>query len=214
MNSLLRWFVTLDFLKKLLRLNVLHILKLDVSGIPQSWIHAEDATKHYAEGSVAWTLGPPIAVMRGGISRLTGQQSVIELHSIIATKGSSRINLFEVIPAITKVKLYKRDQGMCAYCASVVYETDAEAEHIVPASKGGHYSWMNLVIACRACNQKKGNRLPENAGMSLMYAPYIPSLYEDMILKGRNILADQMEFLAANLPKNSRLLNARPDESD
>jgi hypothetical protein len=64
---------------------------------------------------------------------------------------------------------------------------------------------MNLVISCRQCNQKKGNRSPEKAGMSLIYAPYIPSLYEDMILKGRNILADQMEFLAANLPKNSRL---------
>ena len=42
--------------------------------------------------------------------------------------------------------------------------------------------------------------------MGLLYAPYLPSLYEDMILKGRNILADQMDFLAANLPKNSRLL--------
>jgi hypothetical protein len=185
---------------------VLHILKLDVGGIPQSWINAEEATKHYAEGSIAWTLGKPVAVMRGGISRLSGKQSVIELHSIIATKGSSRINLFEVIPSITKAKLYKRDQGLCAYCASLINESEAEAEHITPSSKGGCYSWMNLVISCRACNQKKGNRSPENAGMSLIYAPYIPSLYEDMILKGRNILADQMEFLAANLPKNSRLL--------
>jgi hypothetical protein len=42
--------------------------------------------------------------------------------------------------------------------------------------------------------------------MGLLYTPYLPSLYEDMILKGRNILADQMDFLAANLPKNSRLL--------
>jgi hypothetical protein len=29
-----------------------------------------------------------------------------------------------------------------------------------------------------------------------------------MILKGRNILADQMEFLSANLPKNSRVLSS------
>jgi hypothetical protein len=144
--------------------------------------------------------------MRGGISRNTGKQSLIELHSIFATKGAARINLFEVIPAITKSKLYRRDQGFCAYCADHVSELDSEAEHIIPASRGGSYSWMNLVISCRACNQKKGNRTPERAGMSLMYAPYIPSLYEDMILKGRNILADQMEFLTANLPKNSRLI--------
>ena len=186
---------------------MLHILKLDVGGVPQSWVNAEEATKHYAEGSIAWTLGKPIAVMRGGISRQSGKQSIIELHSIIATKGSSRINLFEVTPAITKSKLYRRDQGVCAYCSSIIAESEAEAEHIIPASRGGDYSWMNLVISCRQCNQIKGNRSPEKAGMSLIYAPYVPSLYEDMILKGRNILADQMEFLAANLPKNSRLLN-------
>ena len=185
---------------------MLHILKLDVGGIPQSWVNAEEATKHYAEGSIAWTLGKPIAVMRGGISRQSGKQSIIELHSIIATKGSSRINQFDIIPAITKNKLYRRDRGICAYCSHSITEGEAEAEHIIPASRGGGYSWMNLVISCRQCNQKKGNRSPEKAGMSLIYAPYVPSLYEDMILKGRNILADQMEFLAANLPKTSRLL--------
>ena len=98
---------------------MLHILKLDVGGIPQSWVNAEEATKHYAEGSIAWTLGKPIAVMRGGISRQSGKQSIIELHSIIATKGSSRINQFDIIPAITKNKLYRRDRGICAYCSHI-----------------------------------------------------------------------------------------------
>ena len=41
--------------------------------------------------------------------------------------------------------------------------------------------------------------------MSLMYLPYVPSLHEDMILRGRRILADQMEFLQLHLPKTSRL---------
>jgi hypothetical protein len=153
-----------------------------------------------------WTLGDPIAVMRGGISRATGKQSIIELHSIVAVKGSARINLFDVVPSITKRKLYRRDRGLCAYCGERITENDAEAEHITPNSRGGKYTWMNLVISCRPCNQRKGNRTPETANMSLLYAPYMPSLYEDMILKGRNILADQMDFLAANLPKNSRLL--------
>jgi hypothetical protein len=185
---------------------VLSILKLDAGGIPQCWINAEEATKQYADQSVLWTLGDPIAVMRGGISRATGKQSIIELHSIVAVKGSARINLFDVVPGITKRKLYRRDRGLCAYCGERITENDAEAEHIIPNSRGGKYTWMNLVISCRPCNQRKGNRTPETANMSLLYAPYMPSLYEDMILKGRNILADQMDFLAANLPKNSRLL--------
>jgi hypothetical protein len=33
----------------------------------------------------------------------------------------------------------------------------------------------------------------------------VPSLHEDMILRGRRILADQMEFLLASVPRNSRL---------
>jgi hypothetical protein len=109
--------------------------------------------------------------MRGGFSRLTGKQSLIELHSIIATKGSSRINLFDVIPAITKSKLYKRDQGFCAYCGDKTSEAEAEAEHVIPSSKGGKYCWMNLVVSCRFCNQKKGNRTPENAGLTFVVCP-------------------------------------------
>jgi hypothetical protein len=35
--------------------------------------------------------------------------------------------------------------------------------------------------------------------------PYVPSLHEDMILRGRRILADQMEFLLAGVPRGSRL---------
>ena len=41
--------------------------------------------------------------------------------------------------------------------------------------------------------------------MGLLYLPYVPSLHEDMILRGRRILADQMDFLLASVPKYSRL---------
>ncbi|MDO9612115.1 MAG: HNH endonuclease, partial [Serpentinimonas sp.] len=50
-----------------------------------------------------------------------------------------------------------------------------------------------------------GNRTPEQARMPLLYTPYVPSLWEDFILRNRRILADQMEFLAARLPRHSRL---------
>ena len=75
---------------------MLSILKLDAGGIPQGWVNAEEATKHYADKSVLWTLGDPIMKMRGGISRASGLQSVIELHSIIAIKGSG----LEVDPSV------------------------------------------------------------------------------------------------------------------
>ena len=50
-------------------------------------------------------------------------------------------------------------------------------------------------------------RTPEQAHMPLLYAPYVPSLWEDFILRNRRILADQMEFLMAHVPRTSRLLS-------
>ena len=75
----------------------------------------------------------------------------------------------------------------------------------MPVSRRGLDTWMNCITACRACNGRKGNRLPEEADMSLMYLPYVPSLHEDMILRGRRILADQMEFLLASVPRAAAL---------
>jgi hypothetical protein len=63
-----------------------------------------------------------------------------------------------------------------------------------------------MVTACKDCNAYKGSRTPEEAGMPLYYLPYAPNLYEARILDGRNILADQMEFLLAGVPQGSRVL--------
>jgi hypothetical protein len=41
--------------------------------------------------------------------------------------------------------------------------------------------------------------------MPLLYLPYVPNRHEHMILQNRRILADQMEYLMARVPKHSRL---------
>ena len=98
-----------------------------------------------------------------------------------------------------------RDRHVCAYCGSQLAVEHLTREHIRPTSRGGQDTWMNCITACRACNGRKGNRLPEETNMSLLYLPYVPNLHEDMILRGRRILADQMEFLLASVPRHSRL---------
>jgi 5-methylcytosine-specific restriction endonuclease McrA len=94
---------------------------------------------------------------------------------------------------------------VCAYCGGHFHETELTREHITPLAQRGRDHWMNVVTACRACNHRKSDRTPEQARMPLLYAPYVPSLWEDFILRNRRILADQMEFLMAHLPRNSRL---------
>ena len=183
----------------------MEVLQLDVSGRPQAWISPREAAILYASDGVAWTLGNAVHVLRGGIQRTTGLQSRIEVHPIIAVRGAIPSRAWRVTPALSNPKLFARDRQVCAYCGHRFALDELTREHIVPTSRGGHDSWMNCITACRPCNGHKGNRLPEEARMGLLYLPYVPSLHEDMILRGRRILADQMEFLLASVPRTSRL---------
>ena len=159
----------------------------------------------YASDGVAWTLGDAFYVLRGGVQRRTGLQSRIEVHPIIAVRGAIPSRAWRQSPALSNPKLFVRDRHVCAYCGGHFHADDLTREHIIPTSRGGPDTWMNCITACRTCNGNKGSRLPEEARMSLLYLPYVPSLHEDMILRGRRILTDQMEFLLASVPRHSRL---------
>ena len=181
------------------------VLQLDISGRPQAWMTVKEAAVLYASNAIAWTLGDAFHVMRGGMQRSTGLQSCIELHPIIAVRGAIPSRAWRTTPALTNPKLFARDRHVCAYCGHRCPFDELTREHIIPVSRGGQDTWMNCITACRGCNGHKGNRLPEEARMSLLYLPYTPSLHEDMILRGRRIVADQMEFLLASVPRTSRL---------
>ncbi|MCW7541742.1 HNH endonuclease [Aquabacterium sp. A7-Y] len=183
-----------------------HVLQLDIQGTPQAWISPEQAAVHHATGSVAWVDGAgPLRLLRGGWNVAAGRQSQIEVYPIIALAGAPRINLFDVVPAFSKRKLLRRDRLTCAYCGQRFEERELQCEHILPESRGGPWSWMNLVAACAACNGRKADRTPEEAGMPLLYLPYVPSRFEDFLLQGRHIRADVHDWLASRLPKGSRL---------
>lgn len=181
------------------------VLKLSAQGLPQSWISLEQAVIHYAADEVRWEMGAEVAVFRGGHNAWTGEQSIIAVNSIIGTKGVPKINPFNVRPMLTNSKLFARDRNICAYCGERFDELDLTREHITPFAQRGIDTWMNVVTACRPCNHRKSHRTPEQAGMPLLYTPYVPSLWEDFILRNRRILADQMEFLVAHVPRTSRL---------
>jgi 5-methylcytosine-specific restriction endonuclease McrA len=183
-----------------------HILALDVAGAPHRWISVRDAAHYYATDMVAWAIGTNEFLLRGGTQRSTGMRSQIRASSIIAIKGKDFIvRHFDRVPTLTKEMLLARDRYVCAYCAQRFRFDELDMEHIVPSSKGGADSWMNLVTACKACNRRKANRTPDTAGMKLHYVPYIPNRYEAFILRNRKILTDQMEFLLLGVPKSSRV---------
>ena len=150
-------------------------------------------------------MGAHGAPFPGGHNAMTGEQAIIVCNSISGPKGVPKINPFELKPGLTNSKLFVRDRNVCAYCGQHFHEEDLTREHIIPFAQKGIDTWMNVVTACRACNHRKSSRTPEQAGMPLIYTPYVPSLWEDFILRNRRILADQLEFLMAHIPKTSRL---------
>lgn len=182
------------------------ILALDVAGTPVRWIDFETAAAYYATGKVSWELGDQKTVLHGGTNRLTGLRSELELSTIIAIEGPRwrRRNRGERVP-LSRAMLFTRDRHVCAYCGGQFATSQLEMEHVTPRSVGGTSIWQNLVSACRACNQRKGNRTPEQAGMPLVFVPYVPNRHEAFILANRRILADQMSFLLAGVPRHSRL---------
>jgi 5-methylcytosine-specific restriction endonuclease McrA len=180
------------------------VLSLDAGGRILDWISWQDAACLYARRAVAWTLGDPCLTIHGGF-RNDGEQSVIELHPIVASRGHCRAGAIDPSPALTNVALFARDRHLCMYCGNHYSRGELTRDHVLPLSRGGKDIWVNVVTACLACNIRKGGRTPQQAGMPLLAVPYRPSWVEHLILSNRNILADQMEFLVHHLPKNRRM---------
>ena len=83
---------------------------------------------------------------------------------------------------------------------------DLSRDHIRPFSQGGRDTWNNVATACRRCNNAKASRTPEQAKMQLIAVPFTPTYAEYIFLKGRRVLADQMQYLLAHFPRSSPLL--------
>ena len=78
-------------------------------------------------------------------------------------------------------------------------------DHVYPINIGGSDTWSNVVTACRRCNNHKGGGTVDQAGMQLIAIPFVPTYAEYIYLKGRRVLADQMEFLLGHFPRTSPL---------
>ena len=180
----------------------MQILGLDVAGHPRKWLSVNDAITYHAKGQVAWSLGETVFRARGGFQN-SGVQSIIETSGIISIR-SDKFNMSDRnVPMSNKI-LFGRDRHTCAYCGLTFKDHQLSRDHIVPRSKGGLDMWMNVVCACKWCNNKKDDMTPDRANMPLLFLPYQPVFSEKLLLENRNILGDQMEFLQQSLPKNSR----------
>lgn len=177
------------------------LLALDAHGRVLDWISWQQAVCLYSRDAVAWTLGDPCLHVHGGTNRASGLRSELSLHPIIAARGHARTRAIAPTPHLSNPALFARDHSLCLYCGQRFSRSQLTRDHVVPLSRGGADCWENVVSACGHCNARKADRSPAQARMPLLAVPYRPSWVEHLILCNRHILADQMAFLAAQLPR-------------
>ena len=181
------------------------ILRLNKAGQAMQWIDIENAACLYAKNQIIWTYGEQSFRLHGGIARITGKQSILDIASVIATGGVISAKELRT-PQLCNISLFRRDCNLCMYCGKAFKRAMLTREHILPRSRGGKDRWENCVTACKSCNNHKGCRTPEEAGMKLIAIPFKPNKSEYLALANRSILADQMAFLTRSFSKNMRNL--------
>ena len=91
--------------------------------------------------------------------------SVVRLTHYVDVRGRQRRS------SSKRNRILARDGHRCQYCGKKGTAFDLTIDHILPGSRGGTTSPENLVAACFACNQRKGDRTPEEARMPLLKNP-------------------------------------------
>lgn len=116
------------------------------------------------------------------------------------------IRIFQYVKAYGRFLRYsnkgvwERDDYTCQYCCKKIEsKTDVSADHVIPRSQGGRETYENMVTACMACNRRKGNQTPQQAGMRLARRPFKPSMSKRMAHVAREVkqlLTDEWEVMS------------------
>lgn len=86
-----------------------------------------------------------------------------------------------IIRSKKRHRVFERDGMICQYCGILCHPRrrmrpdKATIDHRIPRSQGGSNAMANLVTACWACNNRKGN-LPASA---LFDSPLPPLAQQD-----------------------------------
>lgn len=107
--------------------------------------------------------------------QLASARHVLPLPSVI------RLLEYRRIPhqsrALSRKNILMRDRYTCQYCGKIMPAGELTLDHVIPRARKGETTWENLVACCHPCNNRKGSRTPEEAGMRLARAPRPFSLH-------------------------------------
>ncbi|HUH13230.1 MAG TPA: HNH endonuclease [Longimicrobiales bacterium] len=99
---------------------------------------------------------------------------------------------------VTNTFLFARDHYRCQYCgrhrSRLRGREFLTRDHVLPISRGGLNTWDNVVAACSPCNNRKGNRTPDEANLPLLTVPHEPN-YVELVWAVRRVTPIQAKWI-------------------
>ncbi|MCA1634148.1 MAG: HNH endonuclease [Acidobacteria bacterium] len=110
-------------------------------------------------------------VVPDGERVLRSQHYTFEVPSVIRLLAYIDVRRRRNNSGKQRLRILMRDRMRCQYCGAHGNAFELTLDHITPRSRGGSSTPENLCAACMACNQRKGDRTPEEARMPLLATP-------------------------------------------
>jgi len=99
---------------------------------------------------------------------LRSVRAEFRVPSVIRRRTYINVRRRQEASGMKRMRIYMRDKFRCQYCGEKKAASDLTLDHILPRSRGGDNSPVNIVTACVSCNNRKGNRTPAEARMPLL----------------------------------------------
>jgi 5-methylcytosine-specific restriction endonuclease McrA len=99
---------------------------------------------------------------------LRSARAEFRVPSVIRRRTYINVRRRREASGMKRLRIYMRDKFRCQYCGDKKAAGELTLDHIMPRSRGGDNSPVNIVTACVSCNNRKGDRTPAEARMPLL----------------------------------------------
>jgi len=129
-----------------------------------------------------WFRGAVFVEENDGENVLHSPSTIFPVPSVVRLRHYVHVRRKNRETTMKRARIYIRDRYRCQYCGEHKHAKDLTLDHILPRAQGGESTPHNLVSACIKCNQRKGNRTPEQARMPLLTSQKLLRLGLDHVL--------------------------------
>jgi len=132
--------------------------------------------------------------IRDGDHAVRTAHSVIRVPTVIVAVNFAKVP--KKRPKLCARTIRERDGNRCQYTGRLLHPDEGNLDHVVPRSRGGMDTWENLVWSAKDVNQRKADRLPHEAGLTLLSIPLAPKeLPVSAVIRNAHGVAEWKLFL-------------------